>query len=154
MATDIKAAWTNNQLITCGNSSSIDTLAVTPLDGTSATLSSATGSSGKWAGSQTGDITPAVAVLIKLTTATRGRSRRGRVYLPFTSENVVSSGQVLATTVATMMVAWDAFIAALTGSAIEWGVASYKEAAYHTLALATGELSAGTQRRRQTRVRS
>jgi len=125
---------------------------VTPLDGTSATAQYATGSPAKWTGSAaTSDVIPQVACIAKLGTATRGRSFRGRLFLPFLCEGVTFYGTIQASTITSMQAAWNTFFAALTADSYELVVASYKLSSATAVTGVVIENRTGTQRRRQQR---
>lgn len=137
----------------------VDSVAITPLDGISATQVFGTGAGppAKWSGGTTGDFLPAAAVLIKLTTAHRGRSFRGRVFLPFIGEGATSNGFINSTTANNLSTAWAAFDAAMTADATTpqaLMVASYKLAQANPIAALGAEAALGTQRRRQSRNRA
>jgi len=125
---------------------------VTPLDGTSATAQYATGLPTKWKGGVVGgDTIPQVACIVKLGTATRGRSFRGRLYLPYVTEGKQANGVMDATTLAAMQTAFNTFFAALTTDGFEWVVASYKESVATAVTGVILESRTATQRRRQVR---
>jgi hypothetical protein len=153
VAAIILTDWQANMLYPVGNSASIDTLHITPLDGTTASSDYATGSTGKWVGTQTGDVIPAQAAVVKLQTALRGRSRRGRVFLPWIAEISSTVGVMSGGVTATTETAWQAFLTALNGSALTWVIASYKLASAYPITTVSVESALGTQRRRQTRYR-
>lgn len=141
---------------------SITEVDITPLDGTSGTISFSTAGVSRWAGSAGGDFIPAVAGLIKLGTPLRGRNHRGRIFLPFTAEAGVANGSFLLTDVTVVTNAWVAFQATLVGlSPVEWslGVASYDRknlgagAGFEGINSVALERAVATQRRRQGRLR-
>lgn len=132
---------------------SVTTLTVTPLDGSSASFVLNT-SGAKWTGSGTaGDALIAPAVIVSNRSSFRGRSRRGRTYLPFTSESVVASGLLDPAKVTSMNTAWAAFLAAMVAAGAQPVIASYKNADQVDWKTATVESTLATQRRRQTRLR-
>jgi hypothetical protein len=153
VGTSVIASWQLGQLQCVGNSSSIDTLHVTPLDGISASVDLATGSAGKWVGFAAGDVIPAQSGIVKLATASRGRSYRGRVFLPWTAESAATVGIMSAGIVTSLEFAWTAFLAALNAAGVTWVIASYKHATAAPITTITVEQALGTQRRRQTRYR-
>jgi len=126
---------------------------VTPLDGTSATADYATGLPAKWKGGVTaGDvIQPQTAVVVKLLTAVRGRSYRGRIFLPFVADSVTSPGILASGTQGTMQTAWTTFFGALTTDSWELVVASYKHSSATAVTSVLVESQVGTQRRRNPR---
>lgn len=125
---------------------------VTPLDGTSASAVHAT-SGTKWFGQVTAgtDIVPQAAVLASHRTGVRGRSFRGRTYLPWPAESVCQSGSLVSGTLSTQQSAWDAFLAAMETASHELVVASYKLSNQAIVATTTIENLLATQRRRQPR---
>jgi hypothetical protein len=135
----------------------VDDVAITPLDGTSATAHFSPGTPGNWTGGAgSAEYEPQISVIVKLTTLHRGRSFRGRVYLPFTAESVVSKGAVDPTIAGDITTAWQTFVGALesdptTSSSLV--VASYKLAVATDVISVLGEAEAATQRRRQGRNR-
>lgn len=155
--------WTNlNDKISAnlweyiGTTLSVATVDITPLDGLSATETFATGTPAKWTGKVNGDVIPQMAGVIKLTTPFRGRSARGRLYLPGICESQQNNGTLLNTSVATAQTAWTAFVAAVEADAttpMAMVVASYKNASAAAVTGVTVESKAGTQRRRMTRLR-
>jgi len=151
---------------------SIYQLSITPLDGTSATqVFSVAGTN--WAGTGTpGDYSPATATVIRLTTANRGRQNRGRLYIPFQTEQYMASG-INSTSVAANQTAWDNFRSAMKTAAFPMHIASYGHSLHRTktsgggytltpvtwtphsneVISSTVEVTYGTQRRRQSRLR-
>jgi hypothetical protein len=98
-----------------------------------------------------GDITPQVCVLLKAITGTRGRSHRGRSYLPWVAESLNTAGVYSESSRASQEVAWNVFLSAMKTGGWTPVVASY------TLAVATDitnyqvETITATQRRRLKR---
>ena len=154
VATAFDANVTANMWISLKSSTKVTELHVTPLDGSSATLiMPVTGA--KWAGVGTsGDIIPAAAVVVSFRTALRGKSNRGRIYLPFVAEAALSSGTLVSTDVTAGQTAWTNFIAAMNTATTPPVVASYKNSTWVDVVTAIYESVAGTQRRRQSRLRS
>lgn len=133
----------------------VSQVAITPLDGVSATQTFSTGSPTKWTGNGGSSPTPAVANLIKLQTASRGRSFRGRIFLPFVAEGEMANGLLDSTARTTIESTWQALQASLLAEPAEFSivVASYKLRSATTASLITAELALATQRRRQERLR-
>lgn len=135
---------------------SVVEVVVTPLDGsTASTAYTATGA--QWGvGRGIGQFLPAGACLVSLRTLLRGRSNRGRVYVPFLSESANINGGIDPTYVAVIQPAWDAFRAALIANdfPMELVVASYKLSTAESVVVSQVESVAATQRRRQGRLRS
>jgi hypothetical protein len=146
---DVAAAMWGAQ----GTNSKIHSLQITPLDGSSVSFPFDTGSPAKWSGTCTTNApVPNVANIVKLLTAKRGRSYRGRVYLPWVDEDRQGAGKVDAGTLVTLQAAWVAFNAAIIADGWEWVVASYALATAEPVVAVLAETFVATQRRRQVRV--
>ena len=131
-----------------------NTASITPLDGSSATSEFPFGgASNANRGIQTGQPIPQSAAIVKLTTALRGRSFRGRLYLPDVAENIQDAGELLDTMVSTWQSAWDDFLADMSGAGFPLVVASYTLASAEDVTSVLCESQTGTQRRRQSRNR-
>lgn len=147
----------DNRVVTnmwCG--ATVDTKAITvtltPLDGSGSTLVQPVTPAAKWAGpAVTGDVVPQVAAIIKFATAKRGRSFRGRIFVPFTAEAQQSSGVVTPATVAAATAAWATWLTNMNGDGVHPVVASYKLGSAEAITAATAEAMTATQRRRQFR---
>jgi hypothetical protein len=134
----------------------VATVNITPLDGVTPTGIFPTGSVAKWGGNGSTDFIPAAATIIKLATATRGRSFRGRIFLPFLAEDANSRGQIDGPTATAMSTAWTTFAAAIDADAttpMNLVVASYKLATAAAVTELHAETTAATQERRQARLR-
>lgn len=160
--TCLDAHVTANMWDTTSDNSGITTVKITPLDGSSASADFLTSRPARWAPAGSGQAVPNVAVLVKLQTPLRGRDNRGRIFLPFTGESSISNGIVDAATVVTMTTAWNTFaddIDADGTTPMDLGVASYDRrhagagAHFNAASAITVEGVAGTQRRRQSRLR-
>ena len=152
----LQDTWTRNMTFVVSNTAIINEIDITPLDGTSATFTGATGGGLQWTGSAGGDFVPALACVVKLQTASRGRSHRGRIFLPFVGEAENVNGVLNAGDVATMQTDWNAFLAAVKVDATTPAnlmVASYKLALAFGVVNANVEGIGATQRRRQGRLR-
>ena len=152
----IQDSWTRNMTFVVSNTAVVTEIDVTPLDGVSATFTGATGSPLQFTGSAGGDFVPALACVVKLQTDQRGRSKRGRVYLPFVGEAENVNGTLNSTDIASMQTAWTAFLAAVAvdpTTPMVLTVASYKLASQRAVINALVEGVAATQRRRQSRLR-
>jgi hypothetical protein len=146
----------SNAWLTVSSTAVVESVSITPLDGVSATVTFAPTVPAHWTGGQAGDFSPATSTLIKETTSLRGRSHRGRIYLPFTGESVMSNGIIDPTTVATMSTEWNALQGVLAADALtpmSICVASYKLATQIAVDTFFVEGVAATQRRRQGRLR-
>jgi len=125
---------------------------VTPLDGTGLTYPFTTTLPTKWKGAlSSGDFTPQVAVIIKLATAKRGRSYRGRIYLPWVHETVVTDGLVNDPYRPNMTTAWATFLSAMSGDSCPLQVASYLHSTSEEVIAAACEFYSATQRKRNKR---
>jgi hypothetical protein len=134
-------------------SCSITQLVVTPLDGSGVSFPLTPSTPAHWTGSGGAvDFLPQVAIVIKLLTTKRGRSFRGRVFLPFASEGQVTDGAVVGSTKTSLNTAWIAFHTAATAAGLDWCVASYKLAQQNPVAAVACESATATQRRRMTRT--
>jgi hypothetical protein len=122
---------------------------LTPLDGTSATISR-DGTLSNWpVGQHGGDYVPQVACILRIRTATRGRSGRGRLFLGPLAESTVANGVVSATSVGQVTTAWDNFVNDLnTESSLTVGVASYLHRVFHAATDVGAVTHSATQRRR------
>jgi hypothetical protein len=103
---------------------SVYQLAITPLDGHTATQIY-TVSGAKWSGgSASGDYLPSAAMVVSLRTSERGRQNRGRLFIPMVTETAVSNGSITASLTA-CQAAWDTFRANMTTALMPMHVASY-----------------------------
>jgi hypothetical protein len=127
---------------------------LTPLDGVSASLHHTL--STEIAGQGDGQFIPNVAMVITHRTATRGRSARGRSYVPFIAESGFTDGHFGGDVDTLAGPAWNAFRMSLEGltTPIQFVVASYKHSDTHAVVQSDQQHFAGTQRRRQSRLRS
>lgn len=146
----LEAAVSTNLWGAASTSASISSVSITPLDGVTPTQEFATSGPG-WVGGTSGDWAPATAVVVSFTTSTRGRSHRGRVYLPFTADTSNVNGELGSSIHPIMSAAWEDFQAALT-SGWQHVVASYKLHSYGVVIGYDVKSGLATQRRRQTRV--
>jgi hypothetical protein len=129
---------------------------ITPLDGTTATQHFTPATPSHWTGQNGTQFVPQVAVVVKLSTGDRGRSKRGRIFLPFVAESSIDNGFLDATQAAAMQTEWNDFQDDLGASAVSCllVVASYKLASQTTAVEPIQvETVLGTQRRRQGRLR-
>lgn len=136
-------------------SAAVTDIAITPLDGVHGTTHLAPGTPAKWTGQNGTIYAPAAAAMIKLSTGLRGRSKRGRVFLPFIDTTANVDGLLNATDAAAMTTAWADFRDDLAAGApsLSMVVASYKLSTAAVVTEITCEFPLGTQRRRQGRLR-
>jgi hypothetical protein len=130
-------------------------VAITPLDGVTATTHYNPATPANWTGQNGTDWIPAGAAVLKLTTGLRGRSKRGRLFLPFLAETQQQNGLLVGSTPSDMSTHWQNFDIAMAGNSPAWqlGVASYKLAEFNACDSPFCETAIGCQRRRQERVR-
>jgi hypothetical protein len=149
---DLDAHVSANMWTHANTSTAATSVAITPLDGTTNT-SFHTPSGAKWAGAIPGgfDSIPQVCVIVKWLTATRGRSHRGRTYLPFISESQAVNGAFNATNVNVMQTAWSTFLSGIGLAGTTPTVASYKLSTSSLVTSFVVEPQLATQRRRQPR---
>ena len=124
-----------------------------PLDGTTASVAKVAPSTDAWSGPQSnGDTVPQAAVIVKLRTDQRGRSGRGRVFLPWPWEGVIENGRFSSADRDACTAAWGAFVDDMRGDSVDLVVASYVHAYKNAVVSANAETFCGTQRRRQPRA--
>ena len=135
------------------STASITKLTLTHLGNNDLSVEHITSGGAKWAGATTtGDITPQVAQLVSLRTNRRGRSWRGRVYIPYTSESNIAGGVYDSSIRAAQQTGWNTFITNMSASSTPLVVASYKEEDVSEVVAAVVRGFPGTQRRRQQRA--
>lgn len=134
--------WVSDQL-------KISRVVITKLDGATSSVEVATDLSAKWSGQGSGEPIPQVAGLVKITTGIRGRSARGRVFLPFVAENRQNNGTMLTGDVVTT--AWEAFRTGFDTGDDGLGVVSEKLGVFYKAESCAAEARSATQRRRQRR---
>jgi hypothetical protein len=154
----ISANITTAMWNTVSNNAKVDSLAILPLDGVSATVLTNTSGSSPWIGGSSDPNTiPQVSALVKIQTGVRGRDNRGRIFLPFTTELSSANGKFGTGIIPPMQTAWTTFLFALEAAPkpLEIGVAAYDRvnrgaSAHFTAALSLQvETFTATQRRRQ-----
>lgn len=122
---------------------------ITKLDGSSTTFPYVTGSGADYTGfSSSHDVIPQGAAIIKLVTAKRGRSYRGRLYLPWVAETFSTNGVLDATTVTNVTAAWVTFLADMASAGPQLVVASYLHSTAEDVIAILCEGMLATQRRR------
>ena len=127
--------------------------AITPLDGTSVSFPVTPTPGVKYHGvASTGDMEPQCANIVKFLTAKRGRSFRGRVYLPFVAESAMSNGKLTGATVTAGQAAWVTFVNGMATDGFPLVVASYLTATAQEIISTLYESFTATQSRRQKRL--
>lgn len=152
VASDLNAHVAAAMWTPVSGDASVVSLTVTPLDGGGASVNVPV-SGDQWDGQPGGDMIPAASCVVSLNTLSRGRSYRGRVFLPFLAEGSQSQGDIGDTTVTDTAAAWETFRSYLEEHGPQLVVASYKLASYAECSSLSVKQGAGTQRRRQERVR-
>jgi hypothetical protein len=154
-AAEMETAWNATMTYPTVETARIQSLSITPLDGTSATLEHTTVGP-NWGGEFSGEFSPATSVIVSFGTATRGRSARGRFYYPFCAVSQLDDGMCSSAVVTNAEAAWVSFQASLAAHVLPWFhvVASYKPpGAIHDINAYNIKPAVGTQRRRQGRIR-
>lgn len=151
-AFDAGLGASNNMWECVADSAKINTVAITPLDGESPTQEFVTGVDAHWFGGSSGEPMPAVAGLVSLKTDARGRSNRGRVYVPFVAESAGASGVMGSGPRTSMQSEWETALDDWVTAGITLVVASYELASARDVQVVTVKSGLATQRRRQTRI--
>lgn len=153
--TALNANVTHGMWSTVATFAAVFNVDVLPLDGTSPTTSNAiVGAPAKWAGNGGADWTSrAPAAIIKLGTGARGPSRRGRIFLPFTTEQDISQGVIDPAIVGAVTTQWVTFLNAMATAGVALGVASYVHDSWHQVLEVALHNTLGTLRRRQKVLR-
>jgi hypothetical protein len=150
--TAIDASVAANMWRHTGTDSHVRYVVITPLDGSSVSLSTATGVPAKWSGALTpGDMISQGCEIVKFKTAKRGRSYRGRVYLPWLNESTVSNNVITAGNVALSQTAWGTFFTTLISGGLSPVVAAYSLQTAEDITTLEVESNIATQRRRNVR---
>jgi hypothetical protein len=150
----IQAATSHDMWVSVHLSAHVESIDVTPLDGAGLGVSFIPTDDSVFTGTGGLDWIPSTSALLKFTTALRGRSFRGRMFLPFTSEESAVNGALLGSSQALMQADWTSFLVNMNASGFEPVVASYTLAVAHTIQFVEVEAALATQRRRQERVRA
>lgn len=133
--------------------SHIHEVVITPLDGGSVSFPVFTGDGADWTGAQSSeDMSPQVCNIVKFLTGKRGRSYRGRIFLPWVVESAATYGVLSSGGVSTCQSAWETFLAAMTGDGFDLVVASYLHSTAEDVVAVLAESTTATQRRRNRRL--
>jgi hypothetical protein len=133
-------------------SQAINRVTVTKLDGSSASYTISTGSAGKWKGTLSGDVAPAVCAVVKFNTIFRGRSATGRAYIGPAAESAGTNGFLGSTVPGSMATAWSTFQTAMVGDDCPQVVASYLHSTAATVLQYSVRNAFATMRLRQSRL--
>jgi hypothetical protein len=98
------------------SSSTLYKIITTKLDGSAASVPTLTNGNVAWTGQLTGNLILQGANVITVRTGFRGRSRRGRIYLPWVAEDGQDAGTLLAASVTACQTAWNTFSAAMVAA--------------------------------------
>jgi hypothetical protein len=130
----------------------IDHVDITPLDGLGSTRTYDWSGVSTAVGQQSGNPIPNSCGLVKFGTVLRGRSYRGRCYLPALAENVTELATLDPTAVQDTTDAWRAWrLAVASANGWKLSVASYTLGVHNDVINIRCERMAATQRRRQAR---
>jgi len=153
VAAAIAASFLNKMWTTVSSGASMHAMDLTRLDGSSASYHTTV--SGQNGQGSSGDFEPGSSTVVGLHTALRGRSHRGRVYLPFLAEGQASNGLLTTGQATTALLGWSYFVAhlPLQTPLCFLVVASYKLSTATDVVTTPVLRGYGTQRRRQERVR-
>lgn len=138
--------WTN-----CHSGGSVAKVVTTKLDGTAASVDHVTGSPAKWTGSGGSDPILQGCQVVTLRTGFRGRSRRGRIYLPWIAETNQVAGTCDPTDTALMQTAWGTFLSDMVTAGYPLHVCSKLHSDSIQVATTTVQAFLKTQRRRTRR---
>jgi hypothetical protein len=149
---EIRSNLTDNMFKPIANLAAIESAAITKLDGSSATVT-ITDPSPQTGGTVSTELILNCGPVVSLHTALRGRSYRGRVFVPGIAESKYTNGVISNTELGNMVTGWNDFITAQVGALRPLVVASYlNETAEIVSSISINEVC-GTQRRRQSRRR-
>jgi hypothetical protein len=155
IAEKFAVSYSNHILPFMSNSVTMGDTSVLPLDGSSSTQTFITTADGNIGGHNTGTSLPyAVAMVLAWQTGLRGRSKRGRSFIPgVTTDMMLATGAngLTATQLTAMATGGNAFIAALLGGAapsLALGVLSRVHGTFTDVTNARADGGAGIQRRR------
>jgi len=147
--TNVDAAmWEHTNVTT-----SVNSVDVLPLDGVTPTTNYPNSDVTNWRGAGATQLTIPVSALASLKTGLRGRSGRGRIFLPWVCEGSQNGGILSGTVGANMTTAWNAFRVAMDSAGCALIVASYTHSLRNTVLHISVEDDCGTQRRRQDSLR-
>jgi hypothetical protein len=148
----IDAGWTQDMIHLQSARGIVRRFAITPLDGSSAASIFPTDGSSRYIGDSGGQYIPQAAQLIKMTTGLGGPRHRGRLFLPYVSEDAQDAGVLGDASVALVTGAWEDFANSLLPD-YALVVASYTHSDANQVTNIACEKLLGTQKRRMDRVR-
>lgn len=149
---DLSAKITGNMTAGCvasiSSNAHISEIEIIKLDGTSGTRSFPIVSGIPGGGSA--DFAPQVCTLVHLGTGLRGPARRGRLYLPFTSEGSQTAGLIDASVLSAMQTAWSDFLDNMATDGYSWAVLSESQSDAALVTDVVVKQRVATQRRRNS----
>lgn len=147
----IDAHVTSNMWTPVAASASVVTVTTTKLDGSAASIDHATASPAKWTGQGGTDLILQGCQVVTLRTGFRGRSRRGRVYLPWIAEVDQDNGVINVGNVTAVQTGWAAFLTAMKAAGYPLHVCSRLHNDSIEVVSVTAQPYLKTQRRRTRR---
>ena len=155
---DLYAAWhddlQDSMFESVHSNARIVQVDILPLNGTSPTVSFPTDylTNSKLAGGCSGQAIPAQATGLTFRTAKRGRSYRGRLYLPWVAEGCSADGVIDGSTIDAVNTAWGTYLNLVASDGWQAVVASYRHATAEDITEVVTHKKVRTQRRRQDRI--
>lgn len=135
----------------CATAGSVIRVDITYLGTASATVSFIPATPAHWTGSGGSDPIPQGCAVVTLQTATRGKSHRGRLFLPWVAELNQTAGTLDAGSVTAMQTAWAEFLVDMAANSMPLSVASAKLSTQTDVTTALVRPYLKTQRRRARR---
>jgi hypothetical protein len=148
---DMNAQILRNMWSMVHDSAGVDTVLTTKLDGSAATIPHATGTPAKWVGLTTGPAILQGANVVTIRSGFRGRSKRGRIYLPFVAEGAQDNGTLTPALVTQAQTAWGTFLTGMLAAGWSLHVVSQKLGSSVASVSVTVQPYLKTQRRRARR---
>jgi hypothetical protein len=151
----IQTAWNAGQMHNTSARATITQMALTPLDGSTATYVTPFGSAHN-VGAGSAECLIEGCTVVSFRTATRGSKGRGRVYVPFVPEDAQSGGKLIGSNITAVSAGWNTFNDSLAASDIvgNIAVASYLHDNAHDVVSFSNDVVIGIQRRRVQRLRT
>lgn len=151
---NLEAAANQDMWDAQGTGSSIDSITILELDGTSAGAEFATSPGTKWVGgaAETGAMIP-ICQIVRLRTGLQGRRNRGRVFLPWVDEQTYANGGISSSVFNTVTTGWEAFRVSLATALTPLVVASYAGATANNVTSCLALSKTGTVRRRTDQIK-
>lgn len=144
----INAHVTANMWQNVAANGNVAKVVTTKLDGTAASVDHLTGAPAKWTGQGGTQPIPQGCVVVTLRTGFRGRSYRGRIYLPWIADINAVDGVINPTDLALQQTAWTTFMTDMKTAGFPIHVLSKKHSTSTEIASVTLQGFLRTQRRR------